>query len=110
MSCTNNRCQPLACTLSPDSFRDRKELIDTLLRRGLAEVTPVPGGVRARLAPGAEIEANLQALVDLEAECCTFLSMTLHLAPDEMVLEVTGPPGARPLIAELFTDRADPDG
>lgn len=70
-------------------------------------MTVLADGVRARFVPGAEIQADLKALVDLEAECCTFLSIALLSDPDDVVLEVTGPPGARPLIAELFTERAD---
>jgi len=43
--------------------------------------------------------------VKLEAECCSFLTMTVHASEDTIVLEVTGPRQAQPLIAELFTAR-----
>jgi hypothetical protein len=44
--------------------------------------------------------------VELEARCCAFLSLTMAAVDDAIVLDVTGPPEAQPLIAELFTDRA----
>jgi hypothetical protein len=101
-----DRCQPLVCSLSPDGLRQRKALIDELLARRLTGLTPVPGGVRARLTPGPGIRAGLDALVELEARCCAFLSLTVADADDAIVLEATGAPEAQTLIAELFTDRA----
>jgi hypothetical protein len=40
--------------------------------------------------------------VAAEAACCAFLTMTLTRAGDQLVLDVAGPPEARPIIAELF--------
>src|ERR1035441_10558565 len=70
---TGEMCR-LACSLSPDGLRERTEMIDRLLARGLDRLSPIPAGVRARFVSNAEIEAELRALVALEAECCEFLS------------------------------------
>jgi hypothetical protein len=40
--------------------------------------------------------------VAAERECCPFLTMDLRTAGDELVLEVTGPEAAAPIIAELL--------
>jgi hypothetical protein len=100
----------LDCTLSPQGLRARKALIETLLSRGLEQLTPIRGGVRARFVPGVELEAELQALVRLEAECCTFLSLVLRSGDGDVVLEVTGRPGTQALIGELFPDPAGANG
>jgi hypothetical protein len=101
-----DRGQPLACSLSLDGLSKRKAVIGELLERDLASLTAVPGGVRARFMARPELKADLDALVALEARCCPFLSLTITGADDATVLEVTGPPEAQTLIAELFSDRA----
>jgi hypothetical protein len=106
MMSASDPCQPVVCSLSPDGLHERKALIDELLARGLTGLTPIPGGVRDRLTPGPGIRADLDALVELEARCCAFLSLTVAVADGAIVLDVTGAPEAQTLIAELFTDRA----
>lgn len=106
MMSIGDRCQPPACSLSPVGLRERKVLIDELLARGLTGLTGIPGGVRARFTIGAEVKADLDALVELEARCCAFLSLTVACADDAIVLEVTGAPEAQTLILELFGERA----
>ncbi len=102
--------EPLACKLSRNAFRDRSARIDALLQHALEEIVVVPGGVRARFRASAETESELQTLVKLEAECCSFLAMTLRSGENRLVLDVTGPPQARPLIKELFTNRLTASG
>lgn len=101
---------PFACTLSPDRFRDRKALVAGILKRRLVQLAPLPDGVRARFEAGGEIEADLRALVKLEADCCSSLSMTVQASDSDVVLEVTGPPETQSLIADLFTGVAESGG
>jgi hypothetical protein len=72
MTSADDRCRPLACSLSPDGLRERQALIDQLLARGLTALTTFPGGVQARFVTGPEVGADLDALVQLEARCCPF--------------------------------------
>jgi hypothetical protein len=106
MTSAGDRRQPPACSLSPHGLRERKALIDALLARGLTGLTAIPGGVRARFMTGPEVKADLDALVELEARCCAFLSLTVACADDAIVLEVSGAPEAQALIAQLFGHRA----
>jgi hypothetical protein len=106
MTSAGERCQPLACGLSPDGLRERKVLIDELLARGLTRLTAIPDGVQARFVTHPGLKADLDALVELEARCCAFLSFTVADADEAIVLEVTGAPETQSLIAVLFTDRA----
>ena len=101
-----DRCQPLTCSLSPDGLRERKTVIAELLTGGRTALTAIPDGVIARFTARPELKADLDALVELEAQCCEFLSLAVTSADDATVLEVTGPPEAQTLIAELFSDRA----
>jgi len=63
---------PIACTLSPSELKDREGAWRKLLGSGLVEREPVPGGIRLRPAPGAA--TALLDLIDLERECCAWIS------------------------------------
>lgn len=91
---------PIACTLSPTDHRARVEEIAGFARGALRSREPIAGGERLTFDPGAEPE--LRRIVAAEAECCAFLRMDVRPADDALVLEVTGPADAQPIIAELF--------
>jgi hypothetical protein len=42
------------------------------------------------------------AAMEAEATCCSFLSLTLERDGNRLLLDITGPEMAQPLIAELF--------
>ncbi len=94
--------QPIACTLRPDQLARRRGELAGLARQALRSREPVRGGARFLFAPGAEIEARLRDAVAAEASCCPFLAMSLRAHPDALVLDVTGPAEAQPLIGEIF--------
>jgi hypothetical protein len=89
---------PIACTLSPDGFTARMGLIDALAADGLMDRTDTERGVRVRLRNTPEIEQRVRQLVAAESECCPFLSFTLGREDDAIVLDVSGPEDARPVI------------
>ncbi len=94
--------QPIACTLGPDAYRDRTAELAELAAGALRSRAPIRGGERLTFAPDAETEKRLRAAVAAEASCCAFLRMDLRAEPDALVLDVTGPAEAKPIIAELF--------
>ena len=63
---------PIACTLSPSELKDREGAWKKLLGSGMVERELVPGGIRLRPAPGAA--TALLDLIDLERECCAWIS------------------------------------
>lgn len=94
--------QPIACTLTPAQHADRTAQLSALAREALRSRVPIAGGQRLVFAPGARTAERLRAAVAAEAACCPFLSMDLHPEPGALVLDVTGPAEARPIIAALF--------
>jgi hypothetical protein len=94
--------QQFACTLTPVALRERKAMIYDLLSRALVDTTPIAGGFRARFYGGQAVELRLRELVGLEAQCCSFLELTVEPGPETTVLEVTGPAEAQEMIDELF--------
>jgi hypothetical protein len=92
---------PIACTLSPDAMTARHCLIDALSADGLLERTPTDAGLRIRLRDTPDIERRTRELVAAESACCPFLDFQLGRDAGALVLDITGPEDARPVI-ELF--------
>jgi len=94
--------QPTACTLRPTEYTERTAGLRELADSALRSREPLPGGERLVFAPGAETESRLRDAVAAEASCCSFLRLELRLQDDALVLDITGPAEAEPIIAELF--------
>jgi hypothetical protein len=89
--------QPLACTLTPDAYRDRIAQLS-----GLSPRSRCPTAEGERLVFPHSAEAELRDAIAAEQRCCPFLRMRLTRGSTGVVLDIAGPPDARPIIAELF--------
>ena len=94
---------PIACTLSRDGLAARLALIDALAGDGLLDRTPTAAGMRVRLRDTPDIERRTRELVAAESACCAFLDFDLGRHHGDLVLDISGPDEARPVI-ELFFD------
>ena len=94
--------QPIACTLSRGQHKDRVNDLATLAARALRSRERTADGERLTFVDSADTERELRAAIAAEASCCAFLRMDLQREDDGLVLDVTGPREARPIIAELF--------
>jgi hypothetical protein len=94
---------PIACTLSPDALKTRREgLLAGLFQRAEHhELTEL--GIRMRFAPATDVVAAIARVVDAERQCCRFLRFAISVEPDggPILLELTGPPGTREFLAGL---------
>ena len=97
---------PIACTLSPDGMTDRLALIDALAADGLLERTPTASGMRLRLRDTPDIEQRTRELVAAESACCAFLDFALGREDGDLILDITGPQNARPVIEMFFASEA----
>ena len=96
----------IACTLSPDGMTARLALIDALAAEGLLERTVTTAGLRVRLRDTPEIEQRTRALVAAESACCAFLDFNLGRQDGDLVLDISGPADARPVIDMFFASEA----
>jgi hypothetical protein len=94
----------IACTLTEAEIQDRRRTILDFVRGAILDVTSLPSGYAYRLEPTSEILTHLGHLVDLERQCCPFLTfrIVIEAGSQPICLEVTGPPEARGIIAEFF--------
>ena len=93
---------PVACTLTPADYRRRAAELSSLAARSVAERASIDGGQRLSFIDIPALERELLATIAAEAQCCAFLRMTLSRAADRLVLDITGPAEAQPIIDELF--------
>lgn len=91
---------PITCTLPPAEYRERTRALADLAARALRERQPTADG--ERLTFGPEVEPELRAALAAERSCCAFLRTELTRIEHGLLLDVSGPADARPLIAELF--------
>ena len=97
---------PIACTLTPEALRTRREgLLKDLVRRAERREDLVDG-LRLEFAPCEETIALIARAVEAERHCCRFLrfGMTVEPDPGPALLELTGPPGTRDFISALFEE------
>jgi hypothetical protein len=94
----------IACTLSDAQLRERRGTILASVRRAAMEVTPLPLGYAYRFQPTSEVLVQLARLIDLERQCCPFLTFKIlvEAGGKPVCLEITGPSEAKAIIADFF--------
>ncbi|MBW3668971.1 MAG: hypothetical protein KY443_07125 [Actinobacteria bacterium] len=98
---TERRTIPIACTLEPAALPARLAAWHAVVGESVAE-EPVEGGVRLRFARTPGLPARLAALAEAEQGCCGFFEFRVGLTPEDVTLDITAPPDARPLIDTLL--------
>ena len=95
---------PVACTLGPAALKARREdLLGTLVRRARERVD-LPNGYRVRFEPDEDLLTTIARIIDVERQCCRFLTFELTIEPDDgpIWLQFTGPPGSREFLAGML--------
>lgn len=97
---------PIACTLTPEALRTRREgLLRDLVRRAERREN-LPDGLRLEFAPSAETIALIAQAVEAERHCCRFLRFAMTVEPDggPVFLGLTGPAGTRDFVCALIEE------
>ena len=92
----------IACSLNASDYRRRTGDVREISRRALRATVAVPGGRRLSFADAGDTRERLEELMAAESACCPFLTFDLQALDGELVLDVTGPADARPVIDEVF--------
>jgi hypothetical protein len=93
---------PIACTLTAAGMAARMALIEALAADGLLDRTQTEMGMRVRLLDRPDIELRTRELVAAESKCCAFLDFRLGRENGDLVLDISGPEDARPVIDMFF--------
>ena len=94
---------PILCTLTENELRERRRNVLEALRAKAIEVASTPDGYLYRFPPSIDVLHQITRLIELESQCCQFLTFKLAVAPEQPItLEVSGPTAAKSIIAEYF--------
>lgn len=98
---------PVVCALTPDDSKERKELLAKLGEQ-IVERREINDGLSFRFKPSDDLLARLGKAIDMERQCCRFLTFRLTVEPDDgpVWLELTGPAGTRDILNEYFPTRS----
>jgi hypothetical protein len=91
---------PIACTLTGASQQERAQWLQRLGTAALIDGAREGDRLELRFRP--EAAADVRELVRAESECCPFLSFAVEPAAGQVVLSVTGPADAAPVLDSLF--------
>src|SRR5262245_40014452 len=94
----------ILCTLTEAELKERRRTLLEDLRRMQIGAAPLSNGYSYAFEPTSDTLMRLSHLVDVERQCCQFLIFTIIVAAAGVPihLEVTGPPEAKAIIADLF--------
>jgi hypothetical protein len=97
--------RPIACNLAALSNRTRYESLKTLVQGAISGVAELPDGFSYSLDGKSITLAELGEWIDLERQCCPFLTFELSVSGPDMLwwLTLTGPEGTKPLLAQAFS-------
>jgi hypothetical protein len=96
--------QQIACTLTAEELTQRREELLPGLIRQAVEATELPDGLRLRFENRPGLSDTIARTIDQERSCCRFLRFAVTFEPEmgPIIVEVTGPSGARDLLRSLI--------
>ena len=86
----------VACTLSPDDLKETEKAWHKLFQLSLVSRQEVAGGLRLEVHPGSA--DALRSLIDIERDCCRWITFEL----DGPVVTMTSPGDGGAAIREMW--------
>ncbi len=78
----------VCCTLNENELTTRRQLVRETLLSHLLSVTDIENGVE--LTFSSEAEKHIEKFIELERDCCSFLTFTVTSSQESVRLEVSG--------------------
>lgn len=102
---------PVACSLNEADFRERRAHARRRLIPKVTKLERINNGLIFWFDADAELEDDVNTFVELERQCCGFLTFTITTADDDpnkaTGLKIEGPPESAPTL-EMFAQAAEP--
>lgn len=100
---------PIACSLDGGDYQDRLRALERLGATALRSGEEQSDGATLRFRRDPEVRRELAAIVDAENTCCPFLGLDIEDDEETLVLSITAPREAMPVVHDLvrsFRSRA----
>jgi len=100
----NSSQLPVACLLTDSQLQERRREILEKARSAVIEIKELDNGFAYQFSSGGSRLTELAKLVELEHQCCPFLTFRITVEPGDgpIWLELTGPAGTKDFLADLF--------
>lgn len=95
---------PIACMLTGAELQERRRTVLEKAKQSIVETRELESGYALSFPSSPESLKDLSALVDLERQCCPFLTfrITVEANSGPVWLEVTGPDGTKDFLKNTF--------
>jgi hypothetical protein len=94
----------VACTLRPADHRAQLERWKILYAEAATGRAATDGGIRVSFRCEPAVEAELRALVAVEADCCSWATWAVEGEGDELVLEISSAGEGVAIVHSWFLD------
>ncbi|MDX6611896.1 MAG: hypothetical protein QOD75_1082 [Blastocatellia bacterium] len=97
---------PVVCTLTGPELQERRRSVLQQVRNAVVEIRELANGYAYCFPSQQELVKELAQLIDLERQCCPFLTFRLTIAAETgpLWLEMTGPEGTKEFLQTTFTE------
>ena len=94
----------IVCTLTDAEMRERRQTFLNAIKDAAIQTEELNEGYAYSFKASSEVLAQLNRLVDMERQCCQFLTfrIVVQAGANPIRLEITGALEAKPIIAVLF--------
>jgi hypothetical protein len=93
---------PIACTLEAGEMAERGREMEALARAALLRRTRTGNSLQLIFRRTPQVEAGIASLVQRERQCCSFLTFEVKSGGDEVVLDISGPADAQPVLDAIY--------
>ena len=95
----------IACTLTDSKMRSRMKMVHEKLLIHVVDRVEFDNGQRLSFLNKPDLRTELEAFIKFENQCCSFLEFKLWESKEgnQLVLDITGPEGAKAFIAEALS-------
>jgi len=91
----------IACSLGVEDFGPRLSSIRRLGEVAFLDLEARPDGAVLSFRNSEQVRAELSSIVDAEAACCSFLELSVRSNGERLILTISSPPEAMPVVREL---------
>lgn len=99
---------PVACTLAAADLAAQASRWKRLAARAMEKLIKTEDGVRVSFGAHAGVEAELRALADIEAQCCSWARWSVESAEDHVTLVAGSAGQGIPTLHAMFTSMRGP--
>ena len=93
----------IACSLNGEEFRDRRSLVRSTLLPHLISIERLESGLKLSFPDRPPLRSDVETFVDLERQCCGFLSFAVTRIDAHLVVIIEGSADSQRMI-DKFAD------